>query len=182
MKSTKACGSTSAGWTCVPVPGTQPRYSTAYDLAEAYHARRDATDTIDVLDVRREALEKQALLRWLDRRDAPASFLLMRSNLFDRYARELAGRVTPVLRESGLGRKELVLLRVRGQRAPRRVRSARPEMIPGAAARAHRDGRLRVGRRAQFSCPAGRAKLDDDRDSAVSSRGVAPILRASFLV
>ena len=104
-----------AGPDLVPVPGTHPRYSTAYDLAAAYHGQRDTTDTIDVLDVRREADEKQALLRWLDRRDTPAPFLLIAFDLFDRYARELAGRVTPVLRESGLARKELVLLRALGR-------------------------------------------------------------------
>jgi hypothetical protein len=99
------------GLDLLPVPGTQPRYSTAYDLAEAYRTRRDSSDTVDGLDVRREAMEKQALLTWLDRPGASAPYLLIRSSLFDRYARELAGRVTPLLRETGLNRKELVLLR-----------------------------------------------------------------------
>jgi 4-amino-4-deoxy-L-arabinose transferase-like glycosyltransferase len=93
-----------------PVPGTQPRYSTAYDLARAYRGRRQV-DTLDLLDARREALEKQALLRWFDRPDSAASFVLIRSSLFDRYAHELAVRATPVLRETGLSRNEMVLLR-----------------------------------------------------------------------
>jgi hypothetical protein len=97
-----------------PVPGTQPRYSTAYDLARAYHARRDAS-TLELLDVRREALEEQALLRWLDRPNSSGSFVLIRSSLFDRYARDLAGRATPVLRETGLSRNEMVLLRGLGR-------------------------------------------------------------------
>jgi 4-amino-4-deoxy-L-arabinose transferase-like glycosyltransferase len=103
------------GLDLVPVPGTQPRYSAAYDLAAAYQAR-EAPETLDVLDARRERLEKQALLRWIDDRD-PSSFLLIRSSLFDRYARELDDRVVPVFRESGLSRNELVLLRA-GGRAP----------------------------------------------------------------
>ena len=70
---------------------------------------------LDDLDARREADEKQALLDWLDRRDPSAPFLLIRSSLFDRYARELAGRVTPLLRETGLNRNELVLLRADGR-------------------------------------------------------------------
>jgi 4-amino-4-deoxy-L-arabinose transferase-like glycosyltransferase len=102
------------GLDLLPVPGTQPRYNTAYDLAEAYRTRREASDTVEELDVRREAMEKQALLTWLDRPDASAPFLLIRSSLFDRYARDLAGRVTPLLRETGLNRKELVLLRADG--------------------------------------------------------------------
>ena len=71
-----------------PVPGTQPRYSTSYDLVAAYRARRSPSESIEQLDIRREAMEKQALLSWLD--DAPPSFLLIRSELFDRYARDLS--------------------------------------------------------------------------------------------
>ena len=103
------------GLALAPVPGTQPRYSTAYDLASAYRSRQPP-ETLDRLDARREGLEKQALLRWIDDRDR-SSFLLIRSSLFDRYARDLDGRVIPVFRESGLGRSELVLLRA-GGRAP----------------------------------------------------------------
>jgi 4-amino-4-deoxy-L-arabinose transferase-like glycosyltransferase len=99
------------GLDLLPVPGTQPLYSTAYDLFRAYHDRREPSDTPDLLDARREAVQKEALLRWLDRRDPSAPFLLIHSSLFDRYARELAGRVTPVFRETGLSRKELTLLR-----------------------------------------------------------------------
>jgi hypothetical protein len=98
-----------------PVPGTQPRYSAAYDLARAVRAGRGTAD-VEVLDARREAIEKRALLDWLDRPDSAASFVLIRSGLFDRYARDLAGRATPVLRETGLSRNELVLLRGLGRR------------------------------------------------------------------
>jgi hypothetical protein len=97
-----------------PVPGTQPDYNTAYDLTRAYHSDRRAA-ALDLLDARREALEEHALIRWLDRPDSAASFLLIRSSLFDRYARDLAGRATPVLREAGLSRNEMVLLRGLGR-------------------------------------------------------------------
>ncbi len=103
------------GLDLLPVPGTQPRYSTAYDLARAHQARREEAETIDLLDARREDAEKRALLEWLDRRDPAEPYLLIRASLCERYARELAGRVTPVLRESGLGRPELVLLRAPGR-------------------------------------------------------------------
>ncbi len=101
-----------------PVPDTQPRYSAAYDLAAAYRSRGDASETLDDLDSRREQMEKDALVRWLDRRRKSVPYLLIRSRLFDRYAADLAGRATPVLRESGLGRNEMVLLRVDGRRPP----------------------------------------------------------------
>jgi 4-amino-4-deoxy-L-arabinose transferase-like glycosyltransferase len=103
------------GLDLAPVPGTRPQYSSAYDLAAAYQSRQ-SLETLDMLDARREDLEKRALLRWIDERDAGA-FLLIRSSLYNRYARELGLRVTPVLRESGLSRNELVLLRANG-RAP----------------------------------------------------------------
>ncbi len=102
------------GLDLVPVPETHPRYSAAYDLAAAYQGRGDASLTLEELDDRRERMEKQALLRWLDGRGASTHYLLIRSRLLDRYVRELAGRATPVLRESGLGRNELVLLRADG--------------------------------------------------------------------
>jgi 4-amino-4-deoxy-L-arabinose transferase-like glycosyltransferase len=97
-----------------PVPGTQPRYSTAYDLAAAHQSRRDDSDSLDHLDARREDQQKRALLRWLDDRGS-SSYLLIRSALYDRYARELAGRAIPVFREAGLSRNELVLLRTCGR-------------------------------------------------------------------
>jgi 4-amino-4-deoxy-L-arabinose transferase-like glycosyltransferase len=100
------------GLDLVPVPGTQPQYSTAYDLAEAYRAGDHNLDTLERLDAQRRAQERQALLHWLDRPHPAAPYLLIRSSLYDRYARELAGRVTPMFRETGLSRNELVLLHV----------------------------------------------------------------------
>jgi hypothetical protein len=98
-----------------PVPGTQPRYSKAYDLARAVRAGRGAVSP-EALDASREAIEKKALIDWLDRRDSADAFVLIRAGLFDRYASELTGRATPVFREAGLARNELVLLRGLGGR------------------------------------------------------------------
>lgn len=93
-----------------PVPGTQPRYSTSYDLVAAYKERRDPSESIEHLDLLREDAEKRALLRWIDRAEGRA-YLLIRSDFYDRYGPELAARVTPVYREAGLGRNELLLAR-----------------------------------------------------------------------
>ncbi len=98
-----------------PVPDTQPHYSAAYDLVAAYHSRDDVSETLEDLDSQRETREKDALMRWLDSRRASVPYLLIRSRLFERYAADLAGRVTPVLRESGLSRNDMVLLRVDGR-------------------------------------------------------------------
>ena len=55
------------GLDLLPVPGTQPRYNTAYDLAGPIAPAAIRPTRSETLDVRREALEKQALLHWLDR-------------------------------------------------------------------------------------------------------------------
>ena len=115
MRSTKDCGSISAGWTCSPCPAPSPRYSTAYDLAAAYQARRDAPRrSTGSTPGARPRRSRPCSAGSIDR-DPLSSFLLIRSSLFDRYARELAGRVIPVFRESGLSRNELVLLRADGR-------------------------------------------------------------------
>ena len=100
------------GMQLAPVPGTQPRYSSAYDLTAAYQDRRGVDETIERLDARRQEREKQALLRWLDDRRTP-TLVLIRAYLFDRYAGDLAARARPVFRESGLARNELVVLQTR---------------------------------------------------------------------
>ena len=115
-----------------PVPGTQPRYSTAYDLARGLPLPpRCVPESIDLLDARREAVEKQALLRWLD---DPESSRRLHADPF-RPLRSLRraswpAASTPVFRETGLNRNELVLLPEPRPHAPRRVRSAHPPVTP----------------------------------------------------
>ena len=114
------------GMELLPVPDSQPRYSTAYDLIDAYRTRPVPSVTLEDLDAQRQAHDRQALFEWLDRGDHTTPYLLIRSNLYDRLAGELSARVTPVFRESGLDRNELVLLRLesRGSVAvtPRAIR------------------------------------------------------------
>ncbi len=117
------------GLDLLPVPGTQPQYSTAYDLAEAFHARRDSSDSLDTLDVRREALEKRALLSWLDRRDESSAFLLIRSSLFDRYAARPGRPRDPAPPRDRAEPQGAGPAPRRRPSAPRRVRLARLEMI-----------------------------------------------------
>jgi 4-amino-4-deoxy-L-arabinose transferase-like glycosyltransferase len=104
------------GMDLLPVPGTQPRYSTAYDLAEAYRTRPAPWVNLEDLDVKRRDHDTQALLGWLAVADPKTPYLLMRASLYDRLAGALRGRVIPLFRESGLARNELVLLEVAGPR------------------------------------------------------------------
>jgi len=106
----------SSGFELAPVPGSHPRYNTAYDLAESYLSERLPSETLLDLEAKRVARDKQILIDWLDHSDPRTSYLLIRSRLYDRFALDLAGHVTPVLRESGLKRNELTLLEVAHQR------------------------------------------------------------------
>jgi hypothetical protein len=96
----------------VSVPGSNPRYNTAYDLAENYRRERLTSETASDLEATRIARDRQLLIDWLDYRPGDPSYLLIRSRTYDRYADELADRVTPVFRETGLKRNGLTLLRV----------------------------------------------------------------------
>jgi hypothetical protein len=98
-----------------PVPGTQPRYNTAYDLASNYLMKRGPSETLIELEAKRQARDRQALVDWVSAGNHGLSFVLIRSSLYDRYATDLGGRAIPVLRETGMKRNELVLLQVAGQ-------------------------------------------------------------------
>ena len=100
------------GMNLIPVPGSQPRYSTAFDLVDAYRTRPASSITLEDLDASRQIHEQHALLEWLEHGDPSTPYLLIRSNLYDRLADEMSKRMTPLFRESGLSRNELVLLHV----------------------------------------------------------------------
>jgi 4-amino-4-deoxy-L-arabinose transferase-like glycosyltransferase len=108
----------SSGLELTPVPGSHPRYNTAYDLAQSYLTERLPYETISDLEAKRQAREKQTLIKWLDHNRAGTSYLLIRSHLYDLFADDLAGRVTPLFRETGMKRNELILLEVAGNRPP----------------------------------------------------------------
>jgi 4-amino-4-deoxy-L-arabinose transferase-like glycosyltransferase len=90
-----------------PVPGSQPRYSDVFDLVDDQRANRLVTDPDKRLEI-----EKRILLDWLARPDRGSQYVLIRNRVYDLFAADLVGRATPVFREQGLKRNELVLLRV----------------------------------------------------------------------
>jgi 4-amino-4-deoxy-L-arabinose transferase-like glycosyltransferase len=102
-----------------PVPGCHPRYNLAYDLVESHRARPVPAETIADVEAKRQVHDKAALIAWLDRADPSASasaspYLLIRNSLYERLAGDLAGRVRPLYRETGMKRNELILLQVVG--------------------------------------------------------------------
>jgi hypothetical protein len=103
----------------VPVPGTHPQYNAACDLAESYRTERLPFETISEVEAKRLARDKSHLIEWLDRNASSDRYLVIRSQLYNRFADDLAGRVTPVFRERGLKRNELTLLRASGDRLAR---------------------------------------------------------------
>jgi len=109
----------------MPVPGTHPRYKTAYDLAASDLAAHSPVLTLSDLEAERQAHDKISLMTWLDHADPNAPYLLIRKSLLDRYATDLAGRTVPLFSESGMKRNELVLLQVVG-RDPITARSNEP--------------------------------------------------------
>jgi hypothetical protein len=117
------------GFDLAPVPGTHPRYNTAYDLAQSYLTERLPSETISHLEAKRQARDKQALFDWLEQGESNASCLLIRSSLYDGFASELKGRVVPLFRETGLKRNELILLQVAADHQPR---SATASLTPPA--------------------------------------------------
>jgi 4-amino-4-deoxy-L-arabinose transferase-like glycosyltransferase len=89
------------------VPGSQPRYNMADDLYLELHERGAP------IEPEARVRQKAEILRaWLDRPDRTSSYLLMRQKRFEQLAPSFDGRLALVYREEGLGRYEMVLLRV----------------------------------------------------------------------
>jgi 4-amino-4-deoxy-L-arabinose transferase-like glycosyltransferase len=95
-----------------PVPGTHPRYNTGFDLAQIFLTERQPQETLSSIEAKRRERDKQALFRWLNEAPTDSSFLLMRGSLYDRFGDELAPRLIPVYRETGVKRNDLILLQV----------------------------------------------------------------------
>ena len=95
------------GLNLAAVPGSHPRYNTAYDLAQSYLTERLAAESLAEVERKRQARHRQALLDWLDHTGPGTSYVLVRGNLYDRLVAELTNRVTPVFRETGMKRNEL---------------------------------------------------------------------------
>jgi hypothetical protein len=107
-----------SGLDLAPVPGTHPRYNTAYDLAHSYLTQRLPFETLGDIEAKRQARDKQALFDWVDHSDPHTSFLLIRGSLYDGFATDLAGRVVTLYRETGMKRNDLVLLQVADRPPP----------------------------------------------------------------
>jgi 4-amino-4-deoxy-L-arabinose transferase-like glycosyltransferase len=123
-----------------PVPKSQPRYNKDLDLLDDLASKKYVVDTKLDKEARREQLtrlrnidERQVLLDWLRGGEAGSRHVLIRARTFDQF-RELDGAldplVKPVLRESGLGRTELMLLEI-----PEAGRVAKGAQGPGAVRR-----------------------------------------------
>lgn len=90
-----------------PVPGSQPRYNKGLDLLDDFRAKRLIFD-----DRARLRAEAQTFLRWLDQDHHESPFVLMRAEVYDLFADDLAQRVRPILREEGVERNALMLVQV----------------------------------------------------------------------
>lgn len=92
-----------------PVPGSQPEYNDAFRFAEDQRHNRLEWDP-----EKRADAQQQLFMEWIDRAEHPSSYVLIRRDKYDRFAAALGDRVTPLYREDGLKRNELVLLQVTG--------------------------------------------------------------------
>ena len=80
-----------SGIDLAPVPGTHPRYNTAYDLAHSYLTERLPSETISHLEAKRQARDKQALIDWIDHSE-PSSSLFADPRQSLRWIRRRSGR------------------------------------------------------------------------------------------
>lgn len=92
-----------------PVPGSQPKYNEALDLFDEFRENRIVWDQNERMNN-----ECKILKDWITKADPAEPYVLIRNRVYDRFVSdpEFSARVTPVLREQGLKRNELILLRV----------------------------------------------------------------------
>jgi 4-amino-4-deoxy-L-arabinose transferase-like glycosyltransferase len=93
--------------TLTPVPGSQPRYNSGFDMDTDYKEGRLDLDPNKRLDKKR-----QILVDWLTRSNRSAKYVLIRDQLYDLFAPALEGLATPIHREQGVSRHGVVLLRL----------------------------------------------------------------------
>ncbi len=94
--------------TLAPVPGSQPKYSKDMELVQKH---RDNTLIMD--ENLRVAEERKILVDWIKQPEHTSPYVLVRAKVYDRFQPGLDDLATPVFREEGLDRNELVLLKVR---------------------------------------------------------------------
>ena len=93
--------------TLTPVPGSQPRYNSGFDMDTDWKDGRLELDPHKRLDKK-----KQILVDWLTASNRDAKYVLIRDQLYDLFAPALRGLATPVHREQGVSRHGVVLLRL----------------------------------------------------------------------
>jgi 4-amino-4-deoxy-L-arabinose transferase-like glycosyltransferase len=92
-----------------PVPESQPRYNTGYDLLDDFKKGQIIWD-----DNARMKAVAGILVKWLEKPEKQESpYVLIRAEDYDFFASEFAPLVETVYREPELGRNNLMLLRVR---------------------------------------------------------------------
>lgn len=91
----------------LPVPGSLPKYNGAMTLMEEARENRLELDW-----TKRAESEKNLFIEWIQRPDRASSYVLIRAKDYEKYAGGLGPYVTPVHREQGMQRNELVLLQV----------------------------------------------------------------------
>lgn len=95
-----------------PVPGSQPRYNEGYDLLDEFNKGLLIYDR-----VARMNKEKQILIDWIRTSSEKTPYVLIRTKLYDQYARDLTDLTANVYSERGLKRNDLTLLRVKREGA-----------------------------------------------------------------
>ena len=99
------------GHRLAPVPGSQPQYSDTHDKLGRRLGDESAREPFRGPALRTR-LQTEALFNWVHGPGRTEPFLLIRSDMYARLAPRLAGCVTPLLEETGIARKGLVLLKV----------------------------------------------------------------------
>lgn len=113
-----------------PVPGSQPRYNSGYDLLSAYRQGRLIWD-----DEARMRAAARVLVDWIEKPEHESPYVLIRAEDYARFAREFDRLVTPVYREPARDRNELMLLRVRDDAVATPPAVAEAPGHPGPATR-----------------------------------------------
>ncbi len=91
----------------LPVPGSLPKYNAALELVIESNENRLELDF-----TKRAENDTKIFREWLQGPNRASDYVLIRTKDYEKYAAGLAGLVTPIHREEGLKRNELVLLHV----------------------------------------------------------------------
>jgi hypothetical protein len=108
-----------------PVPGSQPTYNEGIDLMQAAKETRLIVDP--AVRIRKE---QELLIDWIREGGQASPYILIRNKDYAQFERALSGLVTTLMREEGLDRNELTLLRV-NPTAATSTATAPTEKAPG---------------------------------------------------